>query len=189
MTWGNNWSADNQNVPQSTETPAIDIPPHIKYRLDLAQLPCNKDGLLQLWQRDEAELKKYKDTEMELRKICAAWLVPVPEKKGINNVDLGNGWTAKVGIKINYKFDATNDEIQDAQEQIEKCGNEGPFLADRLVKWTATLSVTEYEKLLQDCKDMPNHEHLNKIKEIMQSIIVTDNGAPTLSIHAPKGKK
>lgn len=176
------------NTGWPTATLAI-APAHILTQLDNNELSHDKNGLLLLWQRQQKKLGELKENEMELRKLCAGLLTAtIPEvKDGVNNVELGNGYIAKVTLKTNYKLDKPNDVIEDIQYQIEKCGNEGKFLADRLITWTAKLSVSEYKEL----KDQANSgmPEAKKIYELMNTIVVTDDGAPTLAIIEPKSSK
>lgn len=182
--WGNNW-------PTVSVAPAI-APPHVLEQLTLEKLPHDKDSLLMLWQRWQRKLAIIKESEMELRKLCAPLLIaalPAEERKdsGVNNVPLGNGYIAKVTLKTNYKLDKPNDVIEDIQYQIEKCGNEGKFLADRLITWTAKLSVSEYKELKEQAESgMPEAK---KIYQLMNTIVVTDDGAPTIEIKEPKVSK
>ena len=147
------------------------------------------DETLMKWEQAKAALDAAKEAEMSLRKLYVAIASDPTKQKGTENIALGNGYKAKVVKKINYGFvkNADNkvdvDKIHDAQDEIEKLGNEGAFLADRLIKWSAELSVSEYNKL--EPESNPTHK---AVKAALDKVIVTSEGAPTLEIVAPKGK-
>lgn len=144
------------------------------------------DETLAKWEAAKAALEVAKETEMKLRKLYVAIASDPTKEKGTENIALGNGYKAKVVKKINFGFIKGADEkvdweaVMTAQDEIEKTGNEGAFIAERLFKWSAELSVSEYNKL-----DVSNPSHL-AIKKIADKVIVTTSGAPTLEIVAPK---
>lgn len=178
----------NNPVALKVEKPLITIPTHIQNRLTEERLSADKDGLLMLWERYKRKLTLIKDFEMELRKLAVQFLVQQVEepKTGVNNVDLGGGYTAKVGLKLNYKLEGNNEQIESILDKIETCGNEGKFIAERLVRWSADLSVTEYKDLQEQAK---TSDVSKQILAILNEIVVTDDGAPTLEIKEPKSKK
>ena len=154
--------------------------------LEFAEL---HDKTLLKWEQAKAALDAAKEDEMSLRKLYVAIASDATKQKGTENIALGNGYKAKVVKKVNYGFikNADNkvdvDAIHDAQDEIEKLGNEGAFLAERLIKWSAELSVSEYNKLEPES----NATH-KAVKAALDKVIVTSEGAPTLEIVAPKGK-
>ena len=147
------------------------------------------DETLMKWEQAKAALEAAKEAEMSLRKLYVAIASNPDQKKGTENIAIGNGYKAKVVKKINYGWAKGPDEkvdyeaVHDAQDAIEKLGNEGAFLADRLIKWSAELSVSEYNKL--EPESNPTHK---AVKAALDKVIVTSEGAPTLEIVAPKGK-
>src|SRR6266852_2839487 len=113
----------------------------------------DQDGMLMLWQRSKEMLDHWKALEMEWRKICAAFLVPEPIKhEGINTVPLGAGFEAKVGIKLNYKLNPDNEVVWAGLDRVKALGNEGTFIADRLVSWSPNFLLTEYRQLQEDAE-------------------------------------
>lgn len=150
------------------------------------QFAAFHDETLSKWEASKAALEVAKEAEMKLRKLYVALASDPTKQKGTENIALGNGYKAKVVKKINFGFikgaDAKVDweAVMTAQDEIEKTGNEGAFIAERLFKWEATLSVSEYNKL-----DASNPSQA-KIKAIADRVIVTTEGAPTLEIVAPK---
>jgi len=120
--------------------------------------------------------------EMELRKAIMSQAFP-NAVEGTNNLDLGSGYTLK-GVKA-VTYDLTNSDkagwkTDEAIEAIEKLGNEGAFIAERLVKWKPSLSVTEYKAL------SVNDPVQAKIKALIDNALTLKDGAPTLEISAPK---
>lgn len=186
------WNAPNPKVapgwnqPQQVQTPA-----QIAAAVQADENPYAKwtnDQVLVAWEQSKTILENAKATEMALRKEAAGRLVQNP-RVGTNNVELGNGFVAKVVHKVNYNF-VKNEEgtridlkrIEAVQEAIEGIGNVGPVLADRLIDWKPEFSLSEFNKL------DPENEDEAKIKKLMESILVVTDAAPTLEIKAPKAK-
>jgi len=144
------------------------------------------DETLAKWEAAKTTLDAAKEAEMTLRKLYVALASDPTKEKGTENIALGNGYKAKVVKKVTFGFikgadDKTDWEaVMTAQDEMEKTGNEGAFIAERLFKWSAELSVSEYNKL-----DTTNPSHA-AIKKIADRVIVTKSGAPTLEIVAPK---
>lgn len=134
------------------------------------------------WDAAKTALAAAKETEMNLRKECAALIFP-DAAVGTNRVELPEGYSLKMVRKVNYKLDADNEKVDSVQDKVAAMGNEGAFLAPRLFKWTVELSVSEYKKL-----DPANPTHA-KIKKTLDAIITTEDGAPTMEVEAPKAKK
>lgn len=98
-------------------------------------------------------------------------------------LDLGNGFKLKATGSLNYRLTfSTKDDgdkpLQNALDAIEKTGNEGAFIADRLVRWKPELSVSEYKKL----------ETASPIKALIDSVLTITPGSPTLELVLPKDK-
>lgn len=141
-----------------------------------------RDYLLVNWEKAKAAIEAAKTVEMEWRKKAVAFAFNPEQKSGTERIELGNGYEAKAVKKINYGFiknsenKTDKDKIEEALEKIEKLDPAGAYIADHLIKWTPELSLTEYKKLA------PN------LKAIIDTVIVTSEGAPTLEIIPPKGK-
>lgn len=138
-----------------------------------------RNRLLQIWQHAKEALEMAKAEEMESR-VAAVDFMADPEKVGkTDNVELGNGYKAKIKIPVTYSFvkDSNNKldktAIDKALSKIEKDPN-GELIAERLVKWTPALSLTEYNLLTE------------KHKTIINAVLVTSEGTPTLEIVEPK---
>jgi hypothetical protein len=106
--------------------------------------------------------------------------------EGTNTVELGNGYELKAGIKYNYKLDE-NPKVEAGLDAIEKIGNQGKFIADRLVSWTPNFQLTEYRKLQEEAKE--GSKDAQEILKIASSFLTITDAAPTLEIKAPKAKK
>jgi len=144
---------------------------------------AKRDTLLVEWDAAKTLLDEAKEREMQLRKMVVNFIADPERDKGTENIELGNGWKAKVVKKLTYGFVKTFDgktdkhAIEKALQEIEADGAAGELIAERLVKWTPDLSVTEYNQLPQE------------YKAIIDKVIVTNEGAPTLEIVAPKAAK
>jgi len=142
-----------------------------------------RDRLLAQWEITKKTLERAKEVEMELRKINVAFLSDPAKHKGTENVELGGGYKATMVKKINYGFVKNADgkidkhAIDDALDAIEEKIESGKLIAERLIKWTPDLSLTEYNQLP------------DAAKAIIDKVIVTTDAAPTLEIKAPKAAK
>lgn len=142
-----------------------------------------QDNLLMRWQKAKEQLAFWKDAEMELRKECSAFLVPA-KTEGTTNVELGNGYKAKVVNKYNYKLDSDNDKIWLTLDKISKIGNQGSFIAERLVSWTPNFLKTEYTTLQEEA-EKGSDEAKQILKIINDEILTISEAAPTLEIKSP----
>lgn len=151
---------------------------------------AERDKRLLAWKAAQDQLAAAKELEMSLREGVGEFVFPTDKRKsGVNNHDLGNGYTLKLGHKLNYNLvgkpetSDRNADVEAAMDRIEALGNEGAFLADRLIKWKPELSVSEYKEL---DADNPTHK---AIKAIIDEILEIKPGAPSLEIREPKAKK
>lgn len=147
---------------------------------------AKRDELLMAWQAASAALENAKVAETQARQAVTTLLFPQGVPEGTNNIDLGNGYTLKIVGKVNYTLSESakpkNPAMQPwatrtALNQLEKTGNEGKFIAERLVKWSPELSLTEYRALAP------------QYKAIIDKALTTSDGMPSVSIEAPKGNK
>lgn len=149
-----------------------------------AEFEAERTRLLVEWEAQKAALEVAKEKEMTARKAVVDFAFDQNKTSGTERIELGNGYQAKAVKKINYGFvkDAEGKlnkrAIDKALEKIEKIGGAvGELIAERLVKWTPDLSLTEYKQLDE------------KYKKVIDEVIVTTEGAPTLEIIAPKAPK
>jgi hypothetical protein len=138
-----------------------------------------RDVLLKAWENSKAVLERAKNTEMSLRKSVGAFVFPTP-KEGVNNHDLGGGYTLKLGHKLNYKLVGDNDKLEEVEEKAAKLGNEGEFLIERIIVWKAEFSKSEYNKLDEG---LPTHK---EVKKLVDSVLEISAGSPSLEIKEPK---
>lgn len=133
-----------------------------------------KDQLLSLWNETKTELDRIKAVEAELRKQVVVEFFSGEKKEGTENVLLGNGYKLKCTFKQNYNLRA--DEVEKALQKIEAMGDEGKFIAPRLVNWKPSLVIKEYRDLSE------------KMRKIIDGVLTISDGAPSLEIIAPKSK-
>lgn len=136
---------------------------------------CSQDEVILHWQSLQLDLAKAKEEEMTFRKYVVSRAFP-QKQEGTNTLELGNGYALKAGIKYNYKLDPDNAKVEAALLNLAKLGNEGSFIADRLVSWTPSLSIKEYRELEP------------KYKAVIDSVIEITDAAPSLELKAPKAK-
>lgn len=148
-----------------------------------------RDHLLRMWEQSKEVLEAAKAAEMEQRKAVVDFAFDPNKKSGTERVELANGYELKAVKKINYGFVKAADgkgvdknAIDNALSKIEHNadGSENPvgaLIAQRLVKWDPSLSLSEYKLL--------SAEH----KAAIDAVIVTTDGAPSLEIVPPKGAK
>lgn len=149
-----------------------------------AEFEAERTRLLLDWEAQKTALEVAKEREMIARKAVVNFAFDPNKTSGTERVELGNGYELKAVKKINYGW--IKDEagklnkklIDRALEKIEKIGGAvGELVAERLVKWEPSLSLTEYKQLD------------DKFKKVIDEVIVTSEGAPTLEIIAPKAPK
>lgn len=190
------WPATNapQQAPANAifNTPENPIDPNQPERFRSLG-PLTRDGALMKHAALQKELAKIKEQELELRTAVAMILLrdpaAPPKKDGVNNIPLGNGYVAKVGVKVNYNLRSYDEktEVVDAVDGIAsrmaQISNEGGFIADRLFKWSVDISVSEYKKLEADAETQPLH---NRMLALVNLVLEKKEGTPTLEIKAPK---
>lgn len=145
-----------------------------------------RDKLLNEWLDAQKALTKAKDEEMKLRKQIVADIIQAkPGEKGTRNFELNAGYKLKAVLKLNYKLN--NDEVDATLDRIEKLGDEGKFIVDRIVKFKPELSVTEYNSLNDRAA---NGDVMAKafIKEL-NKILTIEDASPSLELVEPKAKK
>lgn len=145
----------------------------------------SEDDLLMLWDAKKKAIKEATDAEMELRKYIVGRAFP-KKQEGINSKDLGQGYQLKAAVKYNYNL-ADNKVVEECLEHISDLGNEGPFIADRLVSWKPSFLLTEYRSLCD--RKVEGDERAAKILSIVEKMLTITEAAPTLEIKEPRKKK
>lgn len=147
--------------------------------------PLTRDQLLAAWDDAKKALALAKTTEMDLRKraVAAAFNNPV---EGTNTVELENDWQLKAKIKYSYKLDNDNEKIWNALQRIKKIGNQGAFIAERLVSWSPSFLLKEYRPLVE-AKD--ESKEANEILKEISTFLTIEEAAPELELKGPSKKK
>jgi len=139
----------------------------------------NRDMLITKWIEASRNLAAAKEAELQLRQAvlneCFSF-DPEALREGTENLELGQGYKLKAGFKISRSLGSDIEAIEKVLQKIEKSGPEGEFVAERLVKWKAELSVTEYKKLPE------------KIAKIVNELVVSKPSTPSLEFVEPKSK-
>ena len=108
----------------------------------------DRDTLLMMWDAKKKAIEVAKDEEMELRKYIVSRAFPNADE-GTNKIELGQGYNLKAVVKYNYKL-ADNDTVEKGLDRLSNLGNNGSFIADRLVGWTPSFKLAEYRQLQED---------------------------------------
>lgn len=131
-----------------------------------------KDALIQRWLDSKDALEKSKELENQLRlQVLEACIENVPEK-GTINYELGNGYKLKFEFRQNVRLDQS--KVDDVIDKLERIGQDGKFIADRLFKMKAELSITEYNQLN------------DKMRKLVDNIITKSPATPALTFIPPK---
>lgn len=131
----------------------------------------DRDTQIMQWNETKKQLDMLKDHEMKMRKHIVESNSHGfdAEQIGTQNVDLGNGWTLKAVVKQSYKLDTDTDKVDAMLDKLPD------WQADRLVKWSASMSVSEYKKL-EDAD-----------RAVVDEVLTISIASPTLTLVAPKG--
>lgn len=148
---------------------------------------AKRDEILSAWESSKKALEVAKENEAELRKQFVKFAFDNAKLSGTERVALNNGYEAKAVKKLNYKFVANEgetvvDTLDHVLTRIEALNPEAKFIAERLVKWSADLSLTEYNKLGES-------DTGRQVKTMIDTVIETTEGMPTLEIIPPKAPK
>lgn len=127
-----------------------------------------RDEQLLAWRDAKKTLDAAKDAEMQMRKHIVDTHFDTSHV-GTQNIELGEGWKVKAVVKENYVLDGDNDKVDAALDRLED------WQAERLVKWSPRLSVSEYKKL--DAED----------KAVIDGVLTIKPASPTLELVPPKG--
>jgi len=132
-------------------------------------------SVLQQWEEANTQLQHFKSLELKLRNEYVALASDANKKIGTENIELGNGYKAKIVKKQNYNVNQNT--VNAALDKMENISEEGKLLAERLIKWKAELSKTEYDQLP------------SQFKVIIDEVITITDGTPSLEIVSPKTEK
>jgi hypothetical protein len=145
-----------------------------------------RDALLNKWLAAQQALVKAKDEEAKLRAQVVSDIIQAkPGEKGTRNYELNAGYKLKAVLKLNYKLN--NDEVDNTLDRIERIGEEGKFIAERLVKFKPELSVTEYNTISERAAN--GDSTAKKIIAELNKILTISDATPSLELVEPKAKK
>jgi hypothetical protein len=148
-----------------------------------------QDELLVAWDKRKKAIEVAKNEEMELRKYIVSRAFP-EKHEGTNTQELGNGYSLKAVVKYNYNLDPDNSKVEAALEKIALLGNEGSFIADRLVSWKPNFLLKEYRELQErSLQNLPEDSFANQALRIINEVLTITEASPTLEIKEPKSKK
>lgn len=145
----------------------------------------SNDEVLLKWKEIKDRLAALKEEELEFRKYVVTREFPKPEE-GTNTKELGGGYKLKAVVKFNYRL-PENDKVEAGLEKLSKLGNDGPFIADRLVSWTPNFLLTEYRQLQEDASK--GSKFATDALAVIHEFLVITEAAPTVDIVEPKVKK
>ena len=143
------------------------------------------DEKLMAWNKLKLDIEDLKADEMDLRKLIVRSAFP-EAVEGTNTLELGNGYKLKGVVKYNYKL-PDNDKVEAGLKKLETLGNEGAFIADRLVGWTPKFLLSEFRTLQED-KEKGSKFAADALSIIYEFLII-EEASPTLEIKEPSKKK
>lgn len=159
------------------------------------QFAARRDALINNWLAEKQRSTAAVEAERGIRANLTTLLFPTPVK-GTQRYALNAGYNIKLVHGMTYTLGdkdmidpATNTkvpietQVEAVLKEISDMGNEGPLLAERLVKWKPELSESEYLKL-----DI-TLETDRKIKDLIDSILTIKPSSPQLTFEEPKAKK
>lgn len=138
------------------------------------QIQAHTFVLLEQWENAKAQAEATKAAELTARAAVVEWAGSEDIAKGVENIPLAQGYTLKITKKINYNVDNAVARLQ--LSEIAATGEEGKVVADRIMTWKPSLSLTEYGKLKPE------------FKKLIDRCISTSVATPTIEIVAPKTK-
>lgn len=133
----------------------------------------NRDECLMQWREIAKQLARLKDQEIGLRNFILQNEFP-GSLEGTANIELGAGFKLKGVFKQTYKLDNDTAKVNAAFEALEKTGERGKLLAERLVNWKPELKVSEYKALDED------------FKKFIQPVVTISPAQASLEIIEPK---
>lgn len=145
----------------------------------------SNDEKLMEWDKIKKNIATMQAEEMDLRKLIVRSAFP-KATEGTNTLELGNGYKLKGVVKYNYNL-PDNDAVEAGLKKLETLGNEGAFVADRLVGWTPNFKLSEY-RILQEDAEKGSKFAIDALA-IVNSFLEIKEAAPTLEIKEPKVKK
>lgn len=110
------------------------------------------DQLLEAWREANAVAKAAAENEMTLRRaLVDLAFKPSLTEEGTKRRPASETEDLVCLFKQNYRL-ANKDDVDEALNKLENLGNEGVFIAERIVKWKPELSLSEYRDLAPQYK-------------------------------------
>lgn len=128
------------------------------------------------WHNLQAELNRIKELEMQARQRVISMLYKRENVGSTQTLELGAGYKLKMKVPLHYGFKKEsflNDSIVLALQKIDAMSNR-EMPTDELVRWKPELSVRVY-------KTLPD-----KYRDIIDDVIISNEGAPSLELVEPK---
>lgn len=152
-----------------------------------------RNSEIENWLKVKGDLDNAKTLEMQFRNKVTQTCFSAPTK-GTNRYELSNGYKLKLVYGLTYTLgikdmvDPTNpiDKIPVNRQVAMLCdaiadlGNEGPELAERLIRWKPELVASEYEKLNPE---YPTHK---QVKDLIDALLTVKPASPQLTFEQPK---
>lgn len=138
---------------------------------------ADRDALILDWQAKRVQLEALKEAELIARnKVVGHLFEEYTDKEGTENIDIGGGYKLKLVFAQNFNVPSAEGgkAVKEVIAQLEKLGDDGKFIAERLFKWKPEVSKTEYKALPPS------------MKRIANKVITTKAAQPTIEIIAPK---
>lgn len=149
-------------------------PEYDKEKMTPEEILKRQYELLENWEKAKQLADESSEKEMDLRKQVVAWCGSPDLLKGTEYTPLQNGYKLKIVKGINYNVD--QQIVKMLLDEIAAKGPEAQLIAHRLMKWKASLSLTEYDLLDSE------------LKQIINRCITTSNASPAIEIVAPSTK-
>jgi hypothetical protein len=156
---------------------------------------ARRDNEIMEWRGLKEQATFYVEQERLARAKVASTLFPNAHK-GTQRYELGAGYKVKLQYGFTYTLGdkdlvdpATNakvpiaSQVEGIEDAIAALGNEGPMLADRLIRWKPELVESEYLKL------NPEFEIEKQVKALIDSILTVKPKSPVLELEEPKPAK
>jgi len=145
----------------------------------------NEQEAILFWEAKSLELAALKEQEMTIRKKIFGLKFQNP-REGTNSFDYGEGYSLSGQHKLTRSFiipeglpgsngrEPTIIDAVDAMiDELRQLSNEAGYKVERLVKWSPSLSASEYRELTE------------KERAVVDKYIQTKPGSPTLSFKRP----
>jgi len=123
------------------------------------------------WTQANDALKELKARELELRKQVAEIYFPDAASEGTTTLDIGEGWKLKLLNRTNRTLENDKGETEAIMQQLP------PEVATAVFAWKPSLNVRNYRMLA------PEH------RALVDSVVTSKPGTPTLTLEAPKEAK